>query len=89
MTQSELRSLEQPVAALPPDEVPAALHARAAAYNAAVAAFQASVRHTLQQVEAGGAVHERRAEALRACAADLLTAREWLLQMAHGLPRPS
>jgi hypothetical protein len=86
MTPSELRTLEQPIAALPSDEVPPALVARASAYNAAVSAFRASVRHALERAQSGGVIHERRAEALRACAADLLTAREWLLQMARNLP---
>lgn len=87
MTPTELRTLEQPIAALPSDEVPAAFVARATAYNAAVHAFRASVRHALERARDGGVIHERRAEALRACAADLLTAREWLLQMARNAPK--
>lgn len=86
MTPTDLRRLEQPIAPLPADELPSELVDRAAAYNAAVGAFRALVRQALDEVQGGGVVSPRKAEALRACAADLVTARAWLLQRAR-LPR--
>lgn len=83
MNANELRSLEQPVTAVPLDEVPPALLERAAAYNDAVDAFRDAVRGTLAELTAGRAVDADRAESLRTAAVDLVTAREWLLDVAR------
>ncbi len=83
MNANELRSLEKPVTAVPLDEVPPTLLERAAAYNDAVDAFRDIVRGTLEQLRDGAAVDAERAESLRTAAADLVTAREWLLEIAR------
>ncbi|HET8538893.1 MAG TPA: hypothetical protein VFL83_03370 [Anaeromyxobacter sp.] len=88
MNANELRSLEQPVTAVPLEEVPPSLVDRATAYNEAVDAFREVVRATLERLRDGGAVDADRAESLRAAAADLVTAREWLLEIAR-LPSPA
>jgi hypothetical protein len=88
MTPTDLRLLEQPIAPLPADELPPELAGRAAAYNSAVGAFRALVRQALDEVLAGGVVSDRKAEALRACAADLVTARAWLVRGAGAAPEP-
>lgn len=87
MNATELRSLEKPVTALPLDDVPPSLVERATAYNEAVDAFRDIIRGTLVELRDGGAVDAERADALRAAAADLVTAREWLLEIAR-LPSP-
>ena len=87
MNANELRSLERPVTAVPLDDVPPSLLERAAAYNDAVDAFRDLVRGTLAELQAGRAVDEGRAHLLRSAAADLVTAREWLLEIAR-LPSP-
>lgn len=83
MNANELRSLEKPVTAVPLDDVPPALLERAAAYNEAVDAFREIVRATLEHLQEGAAVDGDRAESLRVAAADLVTAREWLLEIAR------
>jgi hypothetical protein len=83
MTPSDLRRLEQPIATVPANELPSELVDRAAAYNAAVGAFRALVRQALDEVQSGGVVSAGKAEALRASAADLVTARAWLLRMSR------
>jgi hypothetical protein len=88
MTPTDLRRLEQPIAPLPADELPPELVDRAAAYNSAVDAFRALVRQALDEVQAGGVVSPKKAEALQACAADLVTARAWLLRRARVPPEP-
>ncbi|HEY6003129.1 MAG TPA: hypothetical protein VIV57_09650 [Anaeromyxobacter sp.] len=88
MTPTDLRLLEQPIAPLPADELPSGLVDRVAAYNAAVGAFRALVRQALDEVQAGGVVSSKKAEALRACAADLVTARAWLLRKASRTSEP-
>jgi hypothetical protein len=88
MNANELRSLEKPVTAVPLDDVPPSLLERAAAYNDAVDAFRDIVRTTLAQVQGGVTVDLDRAESLRTAAADLVTAREWLLEIAR-LPSSS
>lgn len=88
MTVTELRFLEAPIAPVRADEVPAALAGRATTYNAAVEAFQEAVRGALSAAQGGNAIGSRKAEALRALAADLAAARGWLLRSA-GLPAPS
>ncbi len=88
MNANELRSLERPVTTVPLDDVPPSLVARATAYNEAVDAFRDIVRGTLEELQDGGAVDAERAEALRTAAADLVTAREWLLEIAR-LPCPA
>jgi len=88
MNANELRSLEKPVTVVPLDDVPPSLLERAAAYNDAVDAFRDVIRGTLAQLQAGRAVDADRAESLRTAAADLVTAREWLLEIAR-LPSPA
>jgi len=88
MNASELRSLEKPVTAVPLDDVPPTLLERAAAYNDAVDAFREAVRNALAELQQGRAVDPDRAESLRVCAVDLVTAREWLLEIAR-LPSPA
>ncbi len=83
MNANELRSLEQPVTAVPLDDVPPSLLERAAVYNDAVDAFRDIVRARLEQLQEGAVVDAERAEALRTAAADLVTAREWLLEIAR------
>ncbi len=83
MNANELRSLEKPVVAVPLDDVPPSLLERAAAYNDAVDAFRDIVRATLAQLRDGSPVDADRAESLRTAAADLVTAREWLLEIAR------
>ncbi len=83
MNANELRSLEKPVTTVPLDEVPASLVERATAYNEAVDAFRDVVRGTLAELRDGGGVDAERADALRTAAADLVTAREWLLEIAR------
>ena len=83
MNANELRSLEKPVTAVPLDDLPPTLLERAAAYNDAVDAFRDVVRGTLAELRGGGAVDAGRAESLRTAAADLVTAREWLLEIAR------
>lgn len=83
MNANELRSLEQPVTAVPLDGVPPTLLERAAAYNEAVDAFRDVVREALRDLQQGAPLDVDRAESLRACAADLVTAREWLLEVAR------
>src|SRR5512138_2329853 len=83
MNANELRSLEKPVTAVPLDDVPPTLLERAAAYNDAVDAFRELVRAALAQLQEGAAVDGERAESLRTAAADLMTAREWLLEIAR------
>lgn len=83
MNANELRSLEKPVTAVRLDDVPPSLLERAAAYNDAVDAFREIVRRTLVQLLEGRAVDGERAESLRTAAADLCTAREWLLDIAR------
>ncbi len=88
MNANELRSLEKPVSAVPLGDVPPSLLARAAAYNDAVDAFRDIVRVTLAELQEGGGVDAERAESLRTAAADLVTAREWLVEIAR-LPSPA
>ncbi len=88
MNANELRSLETPVSAVPLDDVPPSLVDRAAAYNEAVDAFRAVVRSTLAELQHGGGIDAEHAEALRTAAADLCTAREWLVEIAR-LPSPA
>jgi hypothetical protein len=83
MNANELRSLEKPVTAVPLDELPPSMLARAAAYNDAVDAFRDVIRSTLVQLQEGRPVGADRAESLRTAAADLVTAREWLLEIAR------
>jgi hypothetical protein len=83
MNANELRSLEKPVTTLPLDHVPPSLVERAVAYNDAVDAFRDIVRATLVELQDGGGVDGDRADALRVAAADLVTAREWLLEIAR------
>jgi hypothetical protein len=83
MTSTELQALEQPITDLSADDLPITLAERAAAYNAAVDAFHHAVRQALEEVQAGRVVQARKAEALRAYAADLISARAWLVQMAR------
>ncbi len=83
MNANELRSLEKPVTAVPLDDVPPSLLDRATAYNEAVDAFREVVRGTLVELQDGGGVDAERAHALRTAAADLVTAREWLLEIAR------
>ncbi len=83
MNANELRSLEKPVTAVALDEVPPTLLERAAAYNDAVDAFRDVVRGTLAQLREGRRVDADRAESLRTAAVDLVTAREWLLEIAR------
>ena len=83
MNANELRSLEKPVTAVPLDDVPPTLLERAAAYNDAVEAFRDIVRGTLAQLQDGVVVDDERAESLRTAAVDLMTAREWLLEIAR------
>jgi hypothetical protein len=87
MNANELRSLEKPVIVVPLDGVPPSLVERATAYNEAVDAFREVVRGTLVELQDGRGVDADRAEALRTAAADLVTAREWLLEIAR-LPSP-
>ncbi len=87
MNANELRSLERPVTTVPLDDVPPSLVGRAAAYNEAVDAFRDIVRGTLVELQDGGGVDAERADALRTAAANLVTAREWLLELAR-LPSP-
>lgn len=87
MTQSELRALDrQPVAPLFADHLPDALVPQVVAYNSALEAFRDSVRQALEVVQSGGAIHPRTAEALRASAIDLVTARAWVVRMARVAP---
>jgi len=88
MNANELRSLEAPVTAVSLDDVPTTLLDRAAAYNDAVKAFRDVVRETLARLQRGHAIDAERAESLRTAAADLVTAREWLLDLAR-LPSPA
>ena len=88
MNANELQSLQTPVAAVPLDDVPPTLVERAAASNDAVDAFRGVVRGALEQLQQGRALDPDRAESLRASAADLVTAREWLLEIAR-LPASS
>lgn len=88
MNANELRSLEKPVSAVPLDDVPPSLLERASTYNDAVDAFRELVRGTLEQLQAGRAVEPDRADSLRTAAVDLVTAREWLLEIAR-LPSPA
>ncbi len=88
MNANELRSLEKPVTAVALDDLPPSLLERAAAYNDAVDAFRGMVRGTLEELQGGGRVDAERAESLRTAAADLVTAREWLLEIAR-LPAAS
>jgi hypothetical protein len=88
MNASELRSLEKPITAVPLDDVPPTLLERAAAYNDAVDAFREVVRNALAELQQGRAVDPDRAEQLRIGAVDLVTAREWLLELAR-LPSPA
>jgi hypothetical protein len=83
MTVSELRSIVSPVAALAADQVPATLLERAAAYNEAVGAFGEAIRKALGILQRGGTLEEDLVVSLRICAADLVTAREWLLTRAR------
>jgi hypothetical protein len=83
MTVSELRSIVSPVAALAADQVPATLLERAAAYNEAVGAFGEAIRKALAILQRGGTLDEDLVVSLRVCAADLVTAREWLLTRAR------
>lgn len=83
MTSNELQALEQPIADLAADDLPVSLAERASAYNAAVEAFHHAVRQALEEVQTDGVVQARKAEALRAYAADLIAARAWLVQMAR------
>ncbi len=83
MNANELRSLEKPIAAVPLDDVPPSLLERAAAYNEAVDAVRGIVREALAELQQCGAVDRPRADALRQAAADLVTAREWLLEIAR------
>lgn len=83
MTSTELLSLESPVEGVSADEVPAALLGRAIAYNAAVDAFRESIRGALYAAEGGHSIDARKADALRALANDLATARAWLLRSAR------
>ncbi len=88
MNANELRSLEKPVVTVALDDVPPSLVERATAYNEAVEAFRDVVRGTLAELQDGGGVDAERADALRTAAADLVTAREWLLEVAR-LPSPA
>jgi hypothetical protein len=83
MNATELRSLEAPIASVPPDEVPPGLVERAAAYNAAVEAFRHVVSVAASELRAGAALDAGVADALRTCASDLVAAREWLLDPAR------
>lgn len=83
MNVNELRSLERPVTAVPLDDVPPSLLERAAAYNDAVDAFRDVVRAALLQLQDGRDLDAERAESLRTSAVDLVTAREWLLEIAR------
>ena len=76
------------VAAVPLDDVPPTLLERAAAYNDAVGAFRDVVRNALAELQRGRVIEGERAEQLRTCAVDLVTAREWLLDIAR-LPSPA
>jgi hypothetical protein len=90
MTQSELSALDQqPVAPLFADHLPDALGAHVAAYNTALEAFRDSVRQALEVVQSGGTIHPMTADALRACAIDLVTARAWVVRMARAAPDSS
>jgi hypothetical protein len=88
MNANELRSLESPVTPVPLEDVPPSLVERATAYNDAVEAFRDAVRETLGELRGGGGLDGERAAALRAAAAELVTAREWLLEIAR-LPSPA
>jgi hypothetical protein len=88
MNANELRTLEQPVTAVPLDDLPPSLLERAASYNDAVDAFREIVRAALEELQGGRGVDADRAESLRTAAADLVTAREWLLELAR-LPSTS
>lgn len=88
MTVIELRTLAKPVAAVQTDEVPAALVERATSYNAAVDAFREAVVGALEDLQQGRQIDPARADLLRTCAADLVTARSFLLQLARLPSRP-
>ncbi len=88
MNETELRSLEKPVGTVPLDDVPPSLLERAARYNDAVDAFRDVVRGALEELQQGVAIEAERAESLRTAAADLVTAREWLVEIAR-LPSPA
>ena len=83
MNANELRSLEKPVTAVPLEDVPPSLLERASAYNDAVEAFREVVRNALALLQEGCPIDADRAESLRTCAVDLVTAREWLLDIAR------
>lgn len=88
MTPTELRTIQQPVAALAQDDVPPSLLERASAYNAAVDAFHAVVRAALRELRDGGAIATEHADTIRNAASGLVTAREWLVELAR-LPSSS
>jgi hypothetical protein len=91
MNANELRSLEKPVTAVRLDDVPPSLLERATAYNDAVDAFRGIVRALLAELQDGGGVDgvdRERADALRTAAADLVTARAWLLEIARLPAQP-
>jgi hypothetical protein len=88
MTVIELRTLEKPITAVQADEVPATLLGRATTYNKAVDAFRVAIRGALDDVQRGRTIEPDRAGLLRACAADLVTARTCLLELAR-LPAAS
>jgi hypothetical protein len=83
MNATELRSLEEPVAAVSLEDVPPSLLERAAAYNDAVTAFREVIRGALVHLQEGRPLDGERAASLRTSAVDLVTAREWLLELAR------
>lgn len=83
MNANDLRSLEKPVTAVSLEDVPPSLLERAAAYNDAVDAFREVVRGALIHLQEGRGIDGERAASLRTCAVDLVTARDWLLELAR------
>lgn len=83
MNVSELRAIQKPVHPVASEEIPPELADRARAYNAAVDAFHELVRGALAALERGQPVAPESAAALRSSAQDLVTARDWLLDLAR------
>lgn len=83
MNANDLRCLEKPITAVSLDDVPPSLLERACAYNEAVDAFRELVRGMLIHLQEGRGVDLQRAASLRTSAVDLVTAREWLLELAR------